>query len=58
LTPVAPSNVGASAYVASKVSSLKILEYLAAERLDLTVINPHPGAVHGDDGRVEHARRE
>ena len=45
LPPVASPNIGASAYVASKMSSLKILEHLAAERSDLTVVSAHPGAI-------------
>jgi NAD(P)-dependent dehydrogenase (short-subunit alcohol dehydrogenase family) len=46
LPPLAPPNVGASAYVASKAALLKLLEHIASERSDLTVINAHPGVVH------------
>lgn len=43
---LAPPNVGASAYIASKAALLKLLEYIAAERPDLSVVNAHPGVVH------------
>ncbi|KAF2656572.1 NAD(P)-binding protein [Lophiostoma macrostomum CBS 122681] len=46
LPPVAPPNIGASAYVASKAALLKLLEHIAAERPDLTVVSAHPGVVH------------
>ena len=40
-----PISIGSSAYIASKMAQLKLIEHIAAENTDIIAVSVHPGAI-------------